>query len=153
MFTSNLVIKFENNTVVDHPILLSNLQSIYPDIDYESLPQPYVKFQRVDKPVLGVFEKNILHEYKMLEDGIVRDSWTVVPVTAEEKQKIIDMHILNLDKPYPSWVFNEELLVYQAPVLPPIDAILAWQKNNLDKPKPDVTWNEENRQWDVVFPE
>lgn len=148
-----LAIKFENNTVVDHPVLVSNLQSIYPNTDYENLPTPYVKFERVPHPTLGAFDRTILHEYKMSEDGIVRDSWTIVPVTAEEKQKIIDMHRLNVDKPYPSWVFNEKFLMYQAPVLPPIDYLLTWQKNNLDKPKPEVTWNEEYKKWDIVFPE
>lgn len=150
---TKLVIKFENSTVVEHPILLENLKGLYPDIDYENLPAPYVKFERVQAPVLGAFEKSITHEYKMLEDGIVRDNWIVEPVTPEEKQVIIEMHRLNLDKPYPSWVFNEQLLVYQAPVMPPMEQLLAWQNNNLDKPIPELVWNETNQTWDITYPQ
>lgn len=149
--TELFVIKVIDGQVVDHPILLSNLAFTLKDIDINNLPEPYVKFHRIHPPVLGLYEKNLRTEYTILPDGSVTDNWIKDQFTAQERQDKIDKFKQLHVPPYASWVFNEETLLYEAPIKPPINEILATLAANPSMARPNVTWNEQEQKWDIIY--
>jgi len=89
----------ENNNFINHPHLESNLRQLYSDHDFLSgAPSGWMVFERVEPPEIEVYEKfdetkggNIAlafnHnglEYKIV-DGVYKDVWHVVDMTADEK--------------------------------------------------------------------
>ena len=127
-----LVIKIENNQPVGHPIMFDNFLMIYPGTDYDNLPNGYAKFNRVERPMAGLFEHVSENPTYVLENGIVSDVWTVTPYTEEEKQQAIEE--ARQQQPYPSWTFVEEELRYEPPVPYPTDGKF-------------YTWNEDTTGW------
>lgn len=133
----NLYIRLENGQPVDHPILLENLLAAYPEIDPNNIPSVFVKFERVLSPELGIYEVNEGATYQWM-DGIVKDVWHIRSMTQEEKtalqNQIKDLWVTN--NGYPSWIFNEELCMFEAL-----------------KPRPDkhdgiiYVWDEDSLNW------
>lgn len=133
----DLVIKFENNQPVGHPMLLVNLSLLIPDLDPYNLPEGYRYFERVPRPELKWYEKNP-HSYYELVDGIVKDVWHKELMTDEEKaarRAEIDSRWSIFG--FASWTFSDETGKYEPPVPYPADG-----KTYL--------WDEENRQWVLV---
>jgi VIT1/CCC1 family predicted Fe2+/Mn2+ transporter len=61
-----------------------NFRQVFPDIDTENLPADrFAKFIRVQAPEAGTYEV-AEHSYGWV-DGVVKDLWTIRPMTEEEK--------------------------------------------------------------------
>jgi hypothetical protein len=101
----NLCIEIFEGNAINHPIQQSNLEMLYPGIDFENLPENYCKFIRVEKPFPKWDEVIEGPEYKLI-DGIYYDVWTINKISDEERQqKIADLVASN---PYPSWTIDYE---------------------------------------------
>lgn len=85
-------IKVENNVAIGNPVLEQNLLDVF-----GSIPENYAPFKRMhpnefDIDITNKF-KRAVNEYVLSEDGITwRDNWSVVDISEEEKQKIIQIH-------------------------------------------------------------
>lgn len=135
----NLVIKIENNQPVNHPIMFTNFQMIYPGADYDNLPTGYAKFVRIDKPITGPFETVSDQPVYEWENGVVIDKWIVTPMTDAEKQAKIEEYRQLL--PFPSWTLNETTLEFVPPIPYPDDGN-------------SYVWNEDMQTWDSeIIPE
>ena len=103
----NLFIQINNGTPVNHPLTLENLLYIFPQFDGENLPEGYAKFERTARPTEARFEITEGPVYSLV-DGIVREVWSVRPMTDEEKTSFIAA-LRSMQMPE-GFVFDETLL-------------------------------------------
>lgn len=137
----NLCIKLVDGLVVDHPVLLENLQQEYPNISLDNLPEPYVKFERISQPYLSPFEKNLQHSY-IIVDGIVKDNWTWDQMTQEEKTEVTAKTQIT-----DSWTFNRQT----GQIIPPVDMpILQLRAMTEAGVKVKPNWIEQIQNWQLV---
>jgi len=83
-----------------HPVVEENLLQIHPEIDVNNLPEGWLPFQRVERP-LDLPQNFIVVATEptyVLEGALVKDSWAVRDMTLEEKQVVVDREILALQK-------------------------------------------------------
>ena len=128
-----LYIQIKDGQPFEHPIVNDNFCQAFPEIDVNNLPENFARFERIECPNnAGVYEIDVV-SYQWV-NGIVKDVWTVRPMTQEEK----DAKIANTLKPFPSWIFNQSTCEYDAPVMYP------------DSGK-RYYWDEETTSW-IEFP-
>lgn len=129
-----LIIKIdENNQPVDHPILFDNFLMLYPDADFDNLPEGYVKFIRVEKPLLGPFKIVSNTPTYEWDNGTITDKWEVTELTADEKTQLIEQRTSEI--PFPSWKIDLETLQFVPPVpFPPLNG-------------KRYDWNESTQTW------
>jgi hypothetical protein len=115
-----LFIQIRNGQPFEHPILGDNFRQAFPDIDVNNLPPEFAKFERVERPILGVYQVMVQDDptYELV-DGIWKDVWSVRPMTDQEKSDKISQYRLN--PPFPSWTLDENTLLYSPPTPMPID--------------------------------
>lgn len=135
-----LFIQIKDGEPHEHPILGGNFREAFPDADPENLPaDQFAKFIRVQPPEVATYEVAD-HIYGWV-DGIVKDIWTVRPMTEEEKaDKIEHMSlavyaqrddlvtkcnemIIQVTEPFGNQAWREtlaELIVWQLESLDPI---------------------------------
>ena len=130
-----LLIKVENNQPIDHPILFENFLMIYPDADYDNLPEGYVKFIRVERPLVGFLKKTLETPVYVWDNGVMTDDWGVEDISPEEKAALIES--VRQLQPFPSWTFIEEELRFEPPVPLPNDGKM-------------YDWNEETQSWVLI---
>jgi hypothetical protein len=75
-----LFIKIVNGEIIDHPVLLENLQSAFPDFNPDSPPDPWVPFERIVQPFNTDTISFEFDQYVLGEDGVVRDTWKEIPI-------------------------------------------------------------------------
>jgi hypothetical protein len=131
----NLLIRIKDGVPFEHPILLDNFLSAFPNVDINNLPPEFAWFKRVARPVLGVYEKNQTVSYELV-DGVYTDVWRAQPMTEQEK---IDLQNTTkakwaVDPGWTSWIFNEEICRFDPPVPVPSDG----QAYRWDEPS--VSW-------------
>jgi len=125
-----LYIELQEGKPINHPIQISNLEMIYPGIDFQNPPENFCEFVRVDKPYAKWDEVVEGPEYKII-DGICYDVWIINKISDEERQqKIAD---LVASCPYPSWTIDYEN--YNIIPHTPYPAQGSW------------TWDEETLSW------
>lgn len=129
----DLYIRLIDNQPVDHPLVKENVQSAFPDIDFNNLPIWLVKFERVPPPIIGPYEKNQRNVYEFVGE-IVKDVWYTDPMTNEEiieKQNQIKESWEEYG--FASWVFNEGTCDFDPPVPYPadIDEYYEWDEATL----------------------
>ena len=117
-----LYIRIVNGKPFEHPILGDNFRQAFPDVDVNNLPPEFARFVRVAPPSIGVYETlNVAYE---LVDGVYTDVYQVAPMTEQQKTDL--QNAVKADwaanGPYPSWVFNEDVCGFYAPVAMPIDS-------------------------------
>lgn len=126
-----LYIKLENGQIIDHPVLLVNLLQVY-----NTIPENYVKFERVDFPKPSVYKINEGLTYQLI-NGVVTDIWHIRDMTDEEKinfQNQIKSQWTE-DNGYPSWTFNEDQCMFEAPVPRPDkhdNVVYEWDESQLN---------------------
>ena len=84
----NLYIQILDGQPFEHPIMEDNFVQAFPDIDVNNLPSNFARFTRL--PCLNtanIFEKHVV-SYEWF-NGAVQDVWSVVPMTAEEREEKI----------------------------------------------------------------
>jgi hypothetical protein len=110
-----LFIKVENGQPIDHPVFGGNLLQFY-----ETVPDFYQPFVRVEKPTIGPYQVfNSQEPTYQFVNGVWTDIWDIRDMTAEEKQTKIDFFLsLKNDGMMPSdWVFDEVKCKWQPPSL------------------------------------
>jgi hypothetical protein len=92
----------------------------FPDVDVNNLPPEFARFERVQPPVWGPYDKNQRVHYERGADGVYRDVWYCDQMTAEEvKAKQDEVKAQWVAGPnFASWVFDEATCSF----LPPSNA-------------------------------
>lgn len=136
---TDLIIKLQDGLPVDHPMLISNFQQAFPDIDINNLPDNFAFFKRNPMPRIGIYEKDPICTYELV-DGLYQDVWQSVPLTPEEKlEKQNKVKAEWQENGYPSWVWNEEGCGFVAPVPHPADGkYYYWDE-------PSLSWIEDTQ--------
>ena len=79
-----LFIQIKDGQPFEHPIFGDNFREAFPHIDINNLPPEFARFERLPNPENATtFEVDEVH-YAWVE-GVVKDVWTVRPMTDEEK--------------------------------------------------------------------
>lgn len=81
-----LYIRIVDGQPFQHPIFGDNFRQAFPDVDVNNLPPEFARFERIEAPACGEYEKPALI-YGWV-DGMVKDIWTIVEMTAEEKAEV-----------------------------------------------------------------
>jgi hypothetical protein len=126
----NLYIEEENGAAKNHPALEENLVQVW-----GCVPDHWKPFVNTERPVLKLYEICDENVYGIVND-VYTDVWNVRDMTAEEKLakqnevKAQWQQRLNLQN-FATWVFDEDLCRYVAPVPRP-EGDFKWSgiKNN-----------------------
>lgn len=129
-----LFIRLVDGEPVEHPLIDDNLVDAYPGIDLDNLPENFANFERVPKPVTGVYQVYEGATYVKF-DNVYKDVHHFREMTPEEKQAKIDQ--AHTFKPYDSWIFNEEFCAFFPPSPYPEDGN-------------KYIWNEQTTSWELV---
>jgi hypothetical protein len=152
----------ETGNPVEHPIFGDNFRQAFPNIDTNNLPSNFAKFIRIQRPQIGVYEKNQQVTYVKGEDGVVRDVWSVEQMTAQEieEKQTAAKEMFAERVGYTSWIFNEATCTFDPPVPYPSDsnAMYVWDDANVQwaemPPHPEdgqnYVWDNSTMSWTVV---
>ena len=80
----DLYIQIRDGQPHEHPIMGGNFREAFPAIDTGNLPPEFANFERIPAPEIGPFDalEGPVYEW---DNGIVKDVWTIRPMTDEEK--------------------------------------------------------------------
>jgi len=131
-----LFIRIKDGHPFEHPIFGDNFRQAFPSIDTNNLPAEFARFSRVDAPIFGVYEvyEGVTYEW---QNGSVTDVHHVRAMTTEEitaKQDAVKTSWA--ENGYASWVFDEAICAFKAPVSCPAD------KKFYQWDEPAVSWVE-----------
>ena len=116
-----LFIRIKNGQPFEHPIFGDNFRQAFPYINTNNLPVDFARFNRVQPPVLGVYEKNQTVSYQLI-NGMYTDVFACEQMTAEEiTAKQQSVKTAWLENGFASWVFNETTCGFEPPVPRPND--------------------------------
>lgn len=113
----NLYIETENGQIKNHPAFEENLLQAF-----GSIPENWEIFERVNKPLLGIYEKFESEESNYAKvDGVWKDVWVIISMTEEEKkakqQKIKDDWEAKSDFfNFTAWVFDDKTCSFVPPI-------------------------------------
>lgn len=95
-----LFIRLVDGQPFEHPIFGDNFRQAFPDVDVDNLPPEFARFERVEQPNAATTFEVEECSYQWV-DGIVKDVWTVRPMTAEEeaqkRQDLTDGAIVSVE--------------------------------------------------------
>lgn len=137
-----LYIEYQNGNILNHPIFEDNLKQVIPDFyitDLVSKPynpevRNFIEFTRTAPPDITPYQHYPVTNY-VYDSNIfgVRDNWTVVDFTPEEKAAKIEtfqQHWLTLN--IQGWTFDEANLKYDPPTPYPADGnVYRWDNITL----------------------
>jgi hypothetical protein len=133
----NMFIKVLNGVPHGNPILEDNFRQAFPDIDVNNLPEGWARFERIEPPMIGVYEVYEGASYQ--QDGdVFKDSHQIRQMTNEEKIQTQN-HVKQAWSDaggFSSWIFDEETCSFNAPVAQPADGR-------------SYIWDEENLRWNL----
>lgn len=134
-----LYIRIENGQPKDHPILGDNFREAFPDVDTNNLPAMWARFTRIARPDIGPYKRMLEQPvYTVLEDGSVTDDWQITDLTPEEIQQKKDEAYAN--RPYPSWVLNEEHCMAEPPIpFPDPEKRYVWDESTVSWLEREIT--------------
>jgi hypothetical protein len=116
-----LYIKLLNRHPVEHPHTEENMETAFPHVDLNNLPEDWAEFVRVPQPRIGPYEVAEV-AYEWVGD-VVKDVWYTHTMSAEEKlqkqQRVKNNYAL--DGGFANWIFDEERCCHVAPVPYPQD--------------------------------
>ena len=119
-----LYIRMVNGRPVDHPMIRSNVESAFPEVDFDNLPDWLARFERIAKPTADIYE--IVNGPIYVVDGnVVKDQWILRPMTEDEKlikQNRVRQNFANDSNGQKStWIFDEARCCFVPPVPYPSD--------------------------------
>jgi hypothetical protein len=111
----DLYIQIRDGQPYEHPIMGGNFREAFPAIDTGNLPPEFARFERIPAPEIGPFDvlEGPVYEW---DNGIVKDVWTIRPMTDEEKAAKIAEYQARTPE---GWIFDPETLTYTPPEAPP----------------------------------
>ena len=130
----NYIIQIKYGQPFEHPILLDNFITAFPNIDVNNLPSNFAKFERVPKPEEGVYEELIGLSYQW-DGDIVKDVWEFRQFTEQEKidkQNFVKSKFAEYNSDLQSWVFDEVRCGFVSPVPYPNDGELYFWKERIE---------------------
>ena len=80
-----LFIQVRNGQPFEHPIMADNFYQAFPHLDENNLPPEFAKFEKTETPTTDIFEVVDGSSYVMQPNGVVREVWTVRPMTDDER--------------------------------------------------------------------
>ena len=121
-----LFIRIKDGQPFEHPIFGDNFRQAFPDVDVNNLPPEFARFERVERPVLGMYEVMVSEDatYELV-GGVYKDVWQKRDMTAEEREatkQAVTKSTKELWAARPqaenwsAWVFNEETFKYEPPI-------------------------------------
>lgn len=116
-----LFIKLLNRHPVEHPIIRENMETSYPDVDLDNLPEDWARFERVTCPRLGTYETaECVYEW---DGDVVKDVWYIHEMSEVEKQQkqARIKKSWQEDGGFANWIFDEETCTHKPPVAMPSD--------------------------------
>lgn len=134
----NLYIRIKNGKPFEHPIFEENFCQAFPHIDVNNLPPEFARFERVERPIVGVYEVLESEEptYELI-DGVYKDVWRKRDMTSEEKTAMQNQVKLSWSlNGFASWSFDEASCRFVPPIPYPQDG------KNYD-------WDESTTSWKV----
>lgn len=116
-----LFIRVKDGQPFEHPIFGDNFREAFPHVDVNNLPPEFARFERVEPPTWGPYDKNQRVQYERGVDGVYRDVWYCDKMTAEEvKAKQDEVKGQWAAGPnYASWVFDEASCSFKPPLAYP----------------------------------
>ena len=129
-----LYIKYIDEQIVDHPMLEDNLKQVDPTFDPDNLPDTLKVFERVNGTLPGPYAY-MQASYQLGQDDIVRDVYTEVPFSAEEKTQLIEYTMAQVHPK--GWIFNETICSWEPSVPYPNDGKV-------------YSWSEELENWEEI---
>jgi len=127
-----LYIRIKDGQPFEHPILEDNFRQAFPAIDVNNLPSEFARFTRVEYPVLSAYEVYEGTTYEW-QDGGVTDVHHIRAMTDEEKlEKQNEVKSQWAEHGYASWLFDEALCRFVAPVpMPDDNKFYRWDESTL----------------------
>ena len=121
-----LFIRVKDGQPFEHPIFGDNFCQAFPNIDVNNLPPEFARFERVERPTLGLYEVMVSEEptYELI-DGVYKDVWHKRDMTAEEREATKQVAIQTAktvwaarpqSENWSAWVLNEETFRYEPPI-------------------------------------
>ena len=117
-----LFIRVKDGQPFEHPILGSNFRQVFPDVDVNNLPPEFARFERVERPELGIYEVMVSEDpaYELV-DGVYKDVWHVHAMNAEEKtakQQAVITAFNNRPQAenWSAWILDEATCTMQPPI-------------------------------------
>lgn len=119
---TRLFIQIKDGDPYEHPISEDNFRQAFPQIDVNDLPPEFAEFERVDVPVINVYEiyQGATYEW---QDNKVKDVHHVRSMTDQEKLDLQNeiKERWKRDVGFFSWVFQEETCLFVPPSPRPAD--------------------------------
>jgi hypothetical protein len=88
-----LFIQIRDGQPFEHPIFGDNFREAFPEVDVDNLPPEFARFERIEQNVQPTTFEVAESTYTWV-DGVVKDVWTIRPMTAEEetqkRQDLVD---------------------------------------------------------------
>jgi len=82
-----LFIRMLDGAPFEHPIVESNMRDAFPFVDLDNLPPQFLPFERIQCPRADDGKIIVSAECRYeIQDGIVRDVWTVVQEDAPPEE-------------------------------------------------------------------
>lgn len=139
-----LFIQIKDGEPHEHPILGGNFREAFPDVDPENLPaDQFAKFIRVQAPEIDTYEVADL-TYGWV-DGVVKDIWTVRPMTEEEHADKFEQMSLGVYGQRDNLITrcNEMIIQVTEPIgnqawRETLAALIVWQLESLDPITPSL---------------
>lgn len=123
----NLFIKIENNVVVNHPVLESNLRMFYPDLDPENPPDGFVKFVRSEVPVTkpneiidGVSYEISNYLTDLYKTKTYTDIYNIREITPTDKTAMVEQ-FKQMNPEQADWIFDHSTDTLVPPIPKPQD--------------------------------
>ena len=121
-----LYLQVENGQPVNHPAFGDNLRQAFGEI-----PDNWEPFERLEKPIPGMYEVISDDPVYQKVDGVWKDTWVTRDMTAEEKaakqQAVKDVWAAREQaENWSAWVFNEATCTYEPPIPRPEGLNFAW---------------------------
>lgn len=79
-----LFIQIRDGQPFEHPIFGDNFRQAFSEIDVDNLPPEFARFERIEQPNTATTFEVEECSYQWV-NGVVKDVWTVRPMTAEEE--------------------------------------------------------------------
>jgi hypothetical protein len=130
----DLFIRIKDGQPFEHPIFGDNFREVFPNVDVNNLPPEFARFERIERPLLGVYEVMDSEEptYELI-GSVYKDVWHIRNMTAEEKTAKQQAVITNFNsreqaENWAAWTFDEVTCSMQPPIPRPelIEGVRVW---------------------------